>query len=410
MKNRLVSPMVFCFLSYACCSYAQSTLSPYTLFGIGEIDSGNHGINNGMAGLGIGLQQENVINSANPAALAAIRSKTFAFDMAFSGKTAWYRGQGRKELSFTGNFDQLAIGFCPTKHWALSAGVTPFSTVGYDIRKMTQVEGSSERIENIFTGEGGLSKIYLSTAIAITRNLSLGITGSVIWGSTTHTEQSAYWTTENESRSNSKPYFNFGLQYSKLLNDKFIFTIGATAGYRTALSFHNTTATYDSGGEQIIDKVRATSKQYIPESYGAGFSFATRKMIIGIDYLFQGWSGIESGSKVIAYKNMNKWILGVSYTPNIYDVRKYWRQITYQLGASLNDSYLCVSGSSGMNYRFTYGMVFPMRNNTSSIYFGMEYGRNSFPIQNNHSIRENYFKFTVGFSFKDIWFIRYKFD
>ena len=409
--NKLIFPTVFCSLFAFTNLYAQSTLSPYSLFGIGEIDLGNHGASNGMAGLGIGLRQDNVINSANPAALSSIRSKVFALDMAFSGKTAWYTGQGRKELSGTGNFDWLAVGFRPAKPWALSVGVMPISTVGYNIRKMTQVEGSNERIENVFTGEGGLSKIYLSTAIDLTHNLSLGISGSVVWGEITHTEQSDYWSTTKESRSNSKPCFDFGLQYSKLLNDKLFFTIGATAGYKTALLFHNTTATYDNAGEQVVDKVNPSTKQYIPGFYGMGFSFTTRKMVVGLDYLFQVWSGIESGSKVVTYKNMNKWTMGVSYTPNaLYDIRKYWRNISYQFGASINDSYLRVSGSSGLNYRFTYGMVFPLKNNRSSIYFGMEYGHNAFPVQNRYSIRENYFKLTIGFSLKDIWFIRYKFD
>lgn len=409
MKSKNIVLSLSFILSCTFVVRAQSTTSPYTLFGIGEIDCGNHGANNGMAGLGIGCQQENVINSANPAALASIWSKTFVFDMALAGKAAWYTGQGRRELSGSGNFDRIAIGFRPTKHWAVSVGVAPVSNIGYDIRKTTQVEGGSEQIENVFTGEGGLSKVYISTAIAITRNLSLGITGSVIWGSSTHTEESAYWTTENESHSNTRPCFDFGLQYGKLLNDKLFLTVGATAGYRTRLSFHNTTAVYDSSGEQIVDKVRATTKQTIPEFYGAGFSLASRKMIVGLDYLFQGWSGIESGSEIVTYKNMNKWVVGISYTPNPYDVRKYWRKITYQAGVSLNDSYLRVSGSSGMNYRFTYGMVFPLRN-TNSVYFGLEYGRNSFPVVSRSSIRENYFKLTLGFSFRDAWFIRYKFD
>lgn len=411
MKSNLIVPVVFSVLVGFSDLYAQSTLSPYSLFGIGEIDLGNHGANNGMAGLGIGFRAENIINSANPAALTALRSKVFAFDVSFSGKAAWYTGQGRKELSGTGNFDRLAIGFSPAKHWALSAGVLPVSTVGYAIRETTQVEGSNELLANRFSGEGGLSKIYLSTAIDLTRHLSLGITGSVIWGSITHTEQSDYWTTTNSRKSSGKPCFDVGLQYHRFFGDKLFFTAGATAGYRTTLSFHNTTQTsYNSDGELVVDKVKATTRQSVPEFYGAGFSFMTPKMVVGLDYQFQGWSGIESGSDVITYKDMNKWIAGISYTPNLYDVRKYWRRITYQLGASVNDSYLRVSGASGLNYRVTCGMVFPVKNNMGSVYFGMEYGKNSFPVQNRHSIRENYFKFTIGFSLKDAWFIRYKFD
>ena len=388
---------------------AQSTLSPYTLFGIGEVDSGNHGENSGMAGLGIGYAKENTINTANPASLVTIWSKTFVFDVVVSGKSAWYTGQGRKELVGTGNFDRLAIGFRPSKYWVVSAGVAPVSSVGYEFRTYTQVEGGDERIENSFAGSGGLSKVYISMGISLTRNLSLGMTGSVVWGSTTHSESSPYWTTERESSSSGRPYFDFGLQYYGKINERWRLTVGAVAGYRTELSFHNTSVTADSDGYVIRDKVLTTTRQTLPHFYGTGISFVSRRMTIGADYLFQGWSGIESGSTIVRYKNMNKLVFGFNYTPNLYDARKYMRTVTYLAGVAINDSYMKVSGRSGWNYAFTYGMNFPIRN-TNSIYFGLEYGRNAFPIESRNSVRENYFKLSLGFSFKEAWFLRPKFD
>ena len=35
--------------------HAQATASPYSFFGIGEVEMGNYGENSGMAGLGIGF-------------------------------------------------------------------------------------------------------------------------------------------------------------------------------------------------------------------------------------------------------------------------------------------------------------------------------------------------------------------
>ena len=73
------------FFSSCVCARAQSSLSPYTMYGIGAFDTGNHGAGSGMAGLGIGLRESNTLNSANPAALTAIDEKTFVLDMAVTG-------------------------------------------------------------------------------------------------------------------------------------------------------------------------------------------------------------------------------------------------------------------------------------------------------------------------------------
>ena len=43
------------------------TSSPVSMFGLGELSTGEGGIYSGLGGVGIALRGENVINSANPA-------------------------------------------------------------------------------------------------------------------------------------------------------------------------------------------------------------------------------------------------------------------------------------------------------------------------------------------------------
>ena len=82
--NRSILTFVLCFMGTAV-SYAQSSTSPYTVFGIGSIDVENHGQYAGMGGLGIGIRQMNTLNSANPAALSGIQRQKFIMDVSVYG-------------------------------------------------------------------------------------------------------------------------------------------------------------------------------------------------------------------------------------------------------------------------------------------------------------------------------------
>lgn len=90
----------------------------------------------------------------------------------------------------------------------------------------------------------------------------------------------------------------------------------------------------------VVDKTEPDAAHYIPAYVGAGISFSSRTLTAGIDYTFQKWSSIESGSDVIRYKDRNSLVFGLSWTPGRYDVRRYWKKITFQFGASVDDSYL----------------------------------------------------------------------
>ena len=53
------------------------TSSPVSMFGLGELSTGEGGIYSGLGGVGIALRGENVINSANPASLTGLLPQYF---------------------------------------------------------------------------------------------------------------------------------------------------------------------------------------------------------------------------------------------------------------------------------------------------------------------------------------------
>ena len=57
------------------------TNSPASMFGLGELSTGEGGIYSGMGGVGIALRGENAYNSANPVSLTGLMPQYFFFDL-----------------------------------------------------------------------------------------------------------------------------------------------------------------------------------------------------------------------------------------------------------------------------------------------------------------------------------------
>ena len=389
---------------------AQSSTSPYAMFGIGAIDTWNHGQSAGMSGIGTGLRETNTLNSANPAALTAIREKTFILDLSVSGSLSYFSGQGRNALSGSGNIDRVALGFRAGRFVTLSAGLAPLSQIEYNIRKSSFTDGSANRFDSHFTGSGGLHRVYLSLGFNIFRDLSAGITGSLAMGQITRTESSDYWSAVTKSVSDITPYLDLGIQYHRKTGEYSSITAGIAGGYKKEFSLHNTYNLMDNADSSVVsDKVLASTKQAIPAHISGGISYSTMSLTAGADYTFYGYSDIDADSGFIRYKDMNKVAVGVSYVPNRYDVRRYWKRIKFQFGASADDSYITASGVSGINWGLSAGMVFPLMN-SSSVYWSMNFRRLGFPVSNRNTVRENTFQLTIGVSFGESWFVRRKIE
>ena len=409
-KNILTAGILGLMILLPMAGKAQGTSSPYTMFGIGEIDMGNYGENSGMGGLGIGFRQENTLNSANPASLSLISSKTFIFDGSVYGRFSRFTGQGKTEWVGNGNIQRISVGFRAAKPWTMSFGLVPVSNVGYEINKRSNIEGSTQQISTVFSGDGGLNKVSWSNAFNLSRHISVGVNSSVVFGTITRVESDDYWRIENASRG-QKICFDFGLQYSGLVGRSTVLTIGAVGGNKSEMKMHNTQVAYNlSTRTMLTDWVKPTTTQVLPEFYGGGFSLNWRNRLVwGIDYRLQKWSEMPSSVATLRYKDMQKVSAGISYIPAGATARRYWQAVKYQAGVMVNDSYMSIGGDEPLNYAATLGAVLPMRN-ANSIHVAFEYGKIGALAGNRNVIREDYFKITFGFSFKEAWFLKIKYD
>ena len=384
---------------------AQATYSPYSMLGLGEIENRDYGRTAGMSNIGIGVREFDYLNVINPAGISGLDSLKFIFDMSAAGKYSFFTERGKTDNTINGNLKKISLGFRLMPGWGISLGTKPFSDTGYRIYSEEPIEGSTNTKAVYLEGSGGLYELYLSNGFKVTDHFSVGINTKYITGTLKQTENQSEYLFEKESRV-FQFYNTFGIQYHKQG-----LTLGATYGYKQNMSMTNKTTIYDSGYNLIQEEKGRSTDQFIPETFGVGFSHDSKKVIWGMDFRYQKWKGIESGvssTKIVDSYRMNA---GLGYTPN---GNRYYRignqgirsQGQIQLGASFSKSYIQVGSGNAYNYSVSAGYSFPVSWNLLNI--ALEYG-NSLSAPANY-IKESYFMLTFNCSIIDQWFKLRKFD
>ena len=110
--------ILFCLLAFytpVSIVIAQNTTnSPTSMFGLGELSTGEGGQYAGLGGTGIALRGNNFLNNANPASLTELTEQRFQIDAGIMGAYQIYsqRGASNRSVTFTtrkGIAEQLFI-------------------------------------------------------------------------------------------------------------------------------------------------------------------------------------------------------------------------------------------------------------------------------------------------------------
>ena len=108
----------------------QNTISPYSSFGIGEVQPQEFSLNNALGGVGAALRTEGYLNPLNPASLSAIN--TTVFEAGIMGTASYLTDNTLSQESFTSTLSHLSLGFPIRDGIAISGGLLPYSFKGFD--------------------------------------------------------------------------------------------------------------------------------------------------------------------------------------------------------------------------------------------------------------------------------------
>ncbi len=401
----------------------NNTNSPYTRYGFGQLADQSFGNSKAMGGLAYGLRDGSQINAANPASYTAIDSLTFLFDGGFTLQNTNLSDGTTKINAKNSSFDYLAIQFRMSKSLAMSIGFLPFSNVGYNFNTTNNIvyqnsPNSTATALSAYYGDGGLHQVYVGLGYKLFKNLSLGTNISYLFGSVNHSlnvtfpdDASATPYSETDQVTIRDYKLDLGLQYTKYLGKKNALTLGVVVSPGHSLNADATQIRTTS----VRDTTQLNNGFDLPLGIGGGLTYVyDNRLTIGVDYTLQKWGKTKVFDESLC--DRTKFSFGAEYVPNRLK-RNYFSRVKYRIGAYYSDPYVKVADgedSDGQTiwtkgareYGVSAGFGLPVFSSKSILSISAQYSKVEARTKN--MINENYLKLSIGLTFNERWFMKWK--
>jgi len=408
---------VFCSLS------AQTIItSPYSRYGIGDLTGNKNAWNFAMGGTSIGMRSPAHININNPASYSAYDSTSFVFEGGVVFDYVNLKTNTQSTSRTYASVGYLTFGFPITKWWKTTLGLLPYSNVGYNV-SLDEVIADVGHVQRIYTGSGGINRFLWGNAFRISKNLSIGINASYLFGSvvressSTFPDSAYYLNYRNDNNINiSGLYLDYGIQYTAKLKKDLRMTIGGIFGANSKLNgktdILGSTYTMSNGTETpkdtIINEPGVKGTITIPMMYGLGISFVKMdKFTIGADYRWQNWKNYQAFGQSDSLVNSYQVSAGAEIVPDINNYTNYFKRVRYRVGIRYNSTYLELRQKHLNEYAVSVGFGLPIQRLKTAINLSAELGTRGTTQSN--LINETFFNFVVGFSIYERWFVKRKY-
>ena len=401
--------------------YAQnSTVSPYSYFGIGDFRATNSVENKMMGGLSV-YGDSIHINLNNPAAYGKLGLTTYTAGL--SRNEYNFKTNTSNESASVSNLDYLSLGFRLGKGLGMGFGIMPYTSVGYNFQSERTPAGQGT-VRESFSGSGGVNRVYLSVGYEMIKNLSVGVTSNFNFGNqeinTIQTTEGVQLGSFNRVSSRINGFdFNFGLNYTPKIDGKHTLFSSVIVNTQANLVSRNTRtigsfSTANGMDVEVIAvdleaKGLARTGVQIPTTTTLGLGYGLdRKWFLGAEYSFQELSAFEnelSPASNLEYQNANTIRFGGYYIPEYNSFSSYLKRVTYRAGASITTSGIVVDNKEINDFGITFGLGLPLGQGRefSNVNIGFELGRRG--TKYGDLVEENYFKVNLGLSLNDTgWF------
>lgn len=406
--NKLVKIYIALIVLICLCmnsSYAQLTTSPYSLFGLGQLEGNSVGENLAMGGTGIAFLSDKSINVHNPASYSGLDSLVTIFQIGAFGKITNFNSSQENQALVNGNIRYVVMGFRIAPWIATSFGFTPYSSIGYHIHTPTPLVGTNATYDTEFSGDGGVNQFYIGSSFKITKNLSLGVNASYLFGSITHSESSDdFYFSLNDVTTLSNFNLNYGLNY-KFKISSWKYNVGLIYGNDKRLgSDHEITITTSTG----TDELRSRQYDYsLPQNIGAGLAVSKGYFKAGVDFEINKWEDVEFENTNLRTRNSERYSFGVEF-PSLGMRKGSSRMIFYRFGGEYRGSYFLIKDEPINYYALTVGAGLPLKGYVSAINLALEVGQNGTATKG--LFRENFVTLHLDLALRDIWFRQRKYE
>ena len=389
----------------------NSTNSPYSIFGIGELENGDGGRNMGMGGTGNALRSDIFLNLANPASLTSLPLQSMVTDAGINFKYSNLQNQINSVNVLNGNISWAAIAFPINRRLGVGFSLNPKSNVGYTIYSTKSLDGTTLTYPVTYSGEGGLSEASASIGALVIKKLSLGFKTSVTWGNMVKNSIDSPPMGAAITRVDNINYLGVsvkpGFQFHTKLNSKTLFTLGGTAELSSYLN-GSSNLSISSGSTVILTEINRQDQLKLPFKGGLGMALEIKnKYVLSLDYNRCDFRDGAVNMDVKSVALNESYHVGFEMAPK-YDAQRLGQTVRYRIGALYQTGYLNIYGIQISSYAATCGVSLPIRRDRNSINLSLEVGRQG-SLQN-QLILETYTKLNVSFSLWERWFIPRKYD
>ena len=383
------------------------TSSPYSRYAYGDLNENVPTAYRAMGGVGFGMRNNRAINPSQPASYTSCDSMTFMMDVAASASWSRYQDVSGQRNKANGSLEYVTVQIPLWKKWiALSAGLLPYSSVGYSIALDGETKGSAYTYLVDYEGSGNISEIYGGLSFNILNWFALGANVYYMWGDLERMRTLTFYqtgltpTVQDEILHVSNVRLRYGAQLFHSW-DKHAFTVGAIFENRRKL--HSDWVLIETETSDSIDIYQ--DGWQLPMVWGVGASYNwNKRLTIAFDFerqhmstmLYNGLAGSYSG-----LQDRNRFAFGIEYRNNPMG-RKYADRMLWRVGASMQDEYLASIGAP--KYTVSVGLGFPLPTIGTIINTTIEYNHRG----KKSGLEEHALRFTLGISIAENWFFKRK--
>ena len=405
--------------------FGQNSASTYSALGIGDFNYGGQIQNQGMGGLGISFGTGWGANTVNPA--LTTRNTIFNFQASLNYKRIAVANETENSLVDGGGLSYLALSL-PVKTGKLTAGMGlgQVSSINYRLKVDSPVANSELIANNYLEGDGGISEAYLNFGYLLAKNLSVGIHGSYLFGSSIRSNQLLVLDKEGVEVGRASEYYErvtvsdvalkVGAHYFFKASEKSNLHLGAiyqTFGEVNGTAFAKLApigqaSSPKTDGDLIANNERGTIT--LPSRYGVGLSYEKiNKFVIGLEGQMQDFAQYRNFfGQPLSLQSAQKVGLGFQLVPDFTDFDRLLNRSTYRMGLEWMRTPYFINQTTINDIGINFGASIPV-NQLSLFNMALKVGKRG--TLDNGLIREAYVNFTLGFSLNDnSWFYKRVFE
>ena len=416
--NRIIS-VVFFLLVVVHSSLAQvGTSSPYSRFGLGDLQGTIFPMFNALGGGVTALSSPSSINPYNPATYTSLGANSFLLSTGGMHKTTNMQNTTESQLTNNSAFSHITIAFPVSRKIGASIGMLPYSNIGYELNSRNLIPDA----DLLYSGDGGLSKVYFGSAYQISNEFSVGINASYLFGGLNRRKKVIFDDASFlHSRSNSKInlkgyYYEVGLLYKKNLTENREVSFGITANNNSEIRAKKgeLVETFEYSGvfelpKDTFENITEWGYVTLPQYISVGLTYREgKKWLLVADYSLQNWADYTLFDESDNLSNSMRMSGGMEYTPEYNSVTTYYKRMQYRLGASYSNTPLQFDSNQLTEKSISFGFGIPVKKSRTRYDVSVILGQRGTTEHN--LLKEQYIKFGLSVSYDGIWFVKRKYD